>query len=324
VLCVSSNARVNAESGERLGPVHLLRDQVLKQIVTMQVLGEPGASYKVTYEPVQEETVRSICDSGFDVSALIKPLASDSTPKSAAQNTEIKTIIPPFSSLPVTFSIFAYQGQVYGNFWVPGTMPSNHNAHIVDYRVTSTNFHNASLGAHMVTVLTAVSLSNFDQDFDGKGFWFGSTTLCGSSTNPSFSSLAQTWRLNLATTCTSEGPVFNGSNIYFFPPSPCPPVQLPQALAPNTCSAMAYSTSGAGPTYRFYGGANRQQASVYWRYLGSSSTPQYQAPTITRVVPGYRTGHAGIALFVGGALGPLPFFETWNLSFTNATQRTQP
>lgn len=285
---------------------------------TSAVVGNTAKVPKVTYELADAEEIQSICRAGVSVAVMPKP----DTRKSDASK-----VLPAEATLPINFTIMTSDTifckgagncfrNVYGGFWVPGTMPPEHNAHLTEYTVAMNNFHNAVNSAHFVNSVLTVSDTNLTNDFDGKGVIFGyDTTFCGSP-QPTYGSVAETWVIQPLPTV--EVKVFSGLSPGYYPNV--------SNLPPTTCAAMTPNA-----TYRFLVGANRQQESQHWRYLGSATTPDYPPPGsnfIDYVVnnsfnAAFRPNGAGVAFFVGGGGGAgMPIPPTWTLTFSAASHWT--
>lgn len=85
------------------------------------------------YVPVEQAQINSICAKGQAVSAAPKPLTADGD--QAKVWTEY--------SLPSSFTIATYYGLIFGNFWVPGYMPSSHEAHLASYDLYGNYFRSS-------------------------------------------------------------------------------------------------------------------------------------------------------------------------------------
>ncbi len=166
-------------------------------------------------------------------------------------------------------------------------------------------------------MLLTVSNSNFASNFDAKGVVFGPDgTYCGSASNPAYGSLVETWLIGLARPLDEVARKFNG-------------VAGNDTGAPNTCSGMA-----ANGTYRFLAGANRQQQFTYYRYPGSSTTPDYPPPgsnfaafSVNDFISSFRVGGSGVAFFVAGGgqtSVPQTQLQQFSLTFSNVSAWTQP
>ncbi len=293
----------------------------------MDVTLSQEGRFAIAHIEVTPDELAAECKNGTSIAVLAAELSG---PKTQG----FKAIIPQ-SALPTSFTIMTSttiackQGQtpqcrraVWGNFWVPGSMPAAHNAHIVQYDVVQSNFAAATLSTHFVNTLLTVSNSNFTSDFQGKGMIIGVSGDCGGN----YSSLVETWQIG---------------NIAGAPPVANEQVNWGQFTAPNTCYSLSSVSS-----YRFLVGANRSQASQYWIYPNGSPTPT-MLPTVAQVnnyfwsaqawgtpansaytdlYSGYSysgLGAAGVAFFVSTP-GPIPVSEVWSLSFTNASSVTQP
>ena len=270
---------------------------------------------KATYEIADAEEIQAICKAGVSVAVMPKPIRSESAGLKA---------LPALATLPINFTIMtsdtiACKGagncfrNVYGNFWVPGTMPEAHDAHLTEYTVVIDNFHNAVNSAHFANSVLTVSDTNFVTDFDGKGIIFGrDTTYCGIGNAPAFGSVAETWVVQPSTV---EVKVFSGPLPGFYPGN-----------TSTTCAAMTPNA-----TYHFLVGANRRQESQHWRYLGSATTPDYPPPgfnfsdyvVINSFNSAFRPNGAGVAFLVGGGGGAgMPVPPTWSLTFSSVSQWT--
>ena len=278
---------------------------------------------RAKFETASREDIQALCGGG--VSVAILPM------QTVVKSGDGLKVVTPQATLPSSFTITTSDTifcksagdcsrNVYGNFWVPGTMPETHNAQLVDFTVAVNNFQNAANGAHLVNSLLTVSDSNIATDFDGKGVIFGyDSKYCGTSTNPTFGSVAETWvvRPDFAAT---DVRVFSG------PPEGRYPGLL--GVPPTTCAAMSPDT-----THRFLVGANREQFSQHYRYLGGAANPEY--PPIGANFEDYvvknsfnsifRPNGAGIMFIVASGSGPgVPMPPMWNLTFSSVSARTQP
>jgi hypothetical protein len=279
---------------------------------------------RAKYTKLNKAEIDEVCaTTGISVAVLPKQNGKKMAESSDA--TESAKALTPMASIPSSFTISTSAAackngvcttSVYGNFWVPGTMPATDNAHLSQFTVTTNNFHNAVNSAHFVNSLLTVSDTNFDSDFDGKGVIFGpDPTYCGSASNPAYGSLTETWLIGLARP-EAVARKFNG-------------VVGTYTGAPNTCSGMT-----ANGTYRFLAGANRQQQFAFYRYPGSSTTPDYPPPgsnfaayNVSDVIPSFRVGGSGVAFFVagGGQISvPQTQLRQFSLTFSNVSAWTQP
>lgn len=284
-----------------------------------------GKAIRAKYTKLSKAEIDEVCaTTGISVAVLAKQNGKKMAESSDAS--ESAKALTPMTSIPSSFTIATSAAacknrvcstSVYGNFCVPGTMPASDNAHLSQFTVTTNNFHNAVNSAHFVHSLLTVSYTNFDSDFDGKGVVFGpDSTYCGNVSNPAYGSLAETWLIGLARPQDEVARKFNG-------------VAGNDTGAPNTCSGMA-----ANGTYRFLAGANRQQQIAFYRYPGSSTTPDYPPPgsnfaayVVNDVKSTFRLGGSGVAFFVAGGgqtSVPQTQLQQFSLTFSNVSAWTQP
>jgi len=127
-------------------------------------------------------------------------------PKPIPPNIEgSKAAITALSAVPTSFTIqgisAGWLNIVIGNSWVPKVMPDGHNAHLALFTLAQNNFQGGQQNnAHFVNVMTAVSATNFDLDFDGKGLIVGlMNQTCQNLPAAPYSvwgSSAETWTIN--------------------------------------------------------------------------------------------------------------------------------
>jgi len=298
-----------------LAPVYLLQG-ANGALSRMEVTVLKSGRYDVSYVQVSLDELHAECANGMSVAALVPRL-----------NTGLKAGVPSEMSVPSSFTIMTSttvackyglpppecRRQVWGNFWVPGSMPSYDNAHIVQYDLAQSGFSSAASGTHFVNSLLTVSNSNFVAEFQGKGMIIGAANSCP---NAGYNAIIQTWQNN------SSMPT-NQSQAWY-----------------GTCVPLSPTDA-----YRFLVGANRDQGTAAWVYPPGavnpiqnlvSSADQYfwSSPTwLNGGNPGYSTpypsysysgtGASGTAFFVA-TFAPIASTEVWSLSFSGVTAVTQP
>lgn len=260
------------------------------------------------YVPVAQEHIDGICAKGQAISAAPKPLSAE------GEGTKVYTSY----TLPSSFTIATYYGIILGNFWVPGNMPSGHEAHLAQFDMVANYFGNATRGVHFANSL--LTQANWTTNHTGKGMIFGrhangvhgiaGTGTTWSPVSQSYitcdqrSAVVETWHTNPNASPPSLGNyVWNAS------------------MNPNTCSPDFYYDN---QKYTVLNGANIYQESTYWLYNYGSSTPFFMADTVSSWHYAFQSGYAGIAFLVASHPSyPLPTSEYWSLSFTNVVQWTQ-
>lgn len=308
-------------------PVYLLRD-AKGMLTRMEVSATKEGRYSAVAVEVTSDELLAECKGGMSIAVL-------PSMQIAARKDRLKGV-PAMSSLPSSFTIMTStyvackygleppcRRQVWGNFWVEGTMPSSHTAHIVQYDLAPTAFSSASIRTHFVNSILTVSNTSFASDFQGKGMIIGQMDDCGFG----YASLAETWQNN---------------NMSGAPPGTVGGVTWGTSSTPNTCYYMSGSNS-----YRFLVGANRDQFLQYWVYPNASPSPtvfgpwlpanqlfwssQYWGTTtnagVTNAYPAYSysgLGASGVTFFVATLVPYVPASEQWSLSFTNVSSVTQP
>ena len=311
-------------------PVYLLKD-AQETLTRMEVTANKDGSYLTSYVKVSIEELLAECANGVSIAAL-----------PARQVDGLKDGVPTQSSLPASFTIMTSTtiackyGQpppscrraVWGNFWVPGSMPASDNAHIAQFDLAQSGFNNSSSGTHFVHSLLTVSNSSFAADFQGKGLILGVADACGGN----YSSVLQTSQNN--SDITAPGTTTRASNI-----SGVWGQAMPSTV--NTCYTLSPTDN-----YRFLVRADHDQATVYYVYPNGFTTPTV-LPTVTATEQffwrsqswgtsansGYTnpyssysysgTGASGVAFFVAGFV-PIPSTEVWSLTFSDASSVTQP
>ncbi len=150
-------------------PVYLLRD-AKGMLTRMEVSITNGGKYSAVPVEVTPDELLAECNGGMSI-AVLPPM------QIAARKDWLKSV-PAMSSLPSSFTIMTStyvackygleppcRRQVWGNFWVEGTMLSSHTAHIVQYDLAPTDFSSASIRTHFVNSVLTVSNTSFASDF---------------------------------------------------------------------------------------------------------------------------------------------------------------
>ena len=252
---------------------------------------------------VSDEEVKGLCEQGFPVAAL-----NIGSAKAANRS---KTIVEPLSALKTAFTIkstnfYGYlPWKIYGNFWVPGSMPTGHTYQVVDFTVTPNNYENSGPYSHFAVGTLVVSDSNFDHDSDGKrAAIFGGSGNCGSANKTALQSWAIQNHPHSHPPSSSCGSYLGCSN----------PVFDGVIASPSTCRAW-----DAIVPKRFWVGANTWQGSVHWRCQPGGTCPEFTSPSIDSTTPYFRSGGAGV-MFVH----VLSADVEWALSFSNALSYSAP
>ena len=124
-------------------PVYLLKD-AQGTLTRMEVTAHKDDSYLTSYVKVSIEELLAECANGVSIAAL--PARQVDGLKDGLKD-RLKDDVPTQSSLPASFTIMTSTtiackyGQpppscrraVWGNFWVPGSMPASDNAHIAQF-----------------------------------------------------------------------------------------------------------------------------------------------------------------------------------------------
>lgn len=283
--------KVLCDGTNKLPPIYVAytRDGAFERLNIVR--DEKTGQLRGGYVPVAQEHIDGICAKGQAISAAPKPLSAE------GEGTKVYTSY----TLPSSFTLATYYGVIFGNFWVPGVMPSGHAAHLATYDVLAYRFSNATGGSHFVNSLLTFADWGAGQH-SGKGLIFGDIV------EPGISGGVTCYEQSVVTETWHDGNyVWDGKN--------------PSAPAPNTCSPNFYYT---GQNYSVLNGANVYQESTYWLFNGGAGSPFFQAPIVYSPHPGFRAGYAGITFLVASAVPTLPFGEYWTLSFTNVFHWTQP
>lgn len=238
---------------------------------------------------VEMGEIQKVCAAGYDVGVI------DIPPPSRGGELQ-KGYVEPVTSLPSSFTIVGLWNQVWGNFWVPQTLPAGHTYQVVDFQVTPYQYANSGPFSHLTVSVLTTSNSNFQSDFDGKGVAIGGGwTGCSEQSVGIEAWAIQNW---------SES---NG----------CVPGPTCQAIvyAPDSC----LSWDNAQPR-RFLVGANIWQSTVYWSCPATGPCPGIVSPAVDTYMSGFRSGGAGVAfVHVLGNTGTL-----WSLSFNGVQAYTGP
>ena len=287
--------------------LHRSKDGVLQNF---EVFITASGSYRGQYSTLSADTVAQICAKGISLSVL--PVIA--VPPVGADGLKVGTV-PQNLYLPSSFQIqgittIGYNA-VIGNFWVPGTIPTNHNAHITQFTVEQSGFDvDYSNNKHLVQMQMAHSIDNFTTSYRGKGMIIGLCSICFPPDGTLvYAAISETLLLN-GPDCQSglcAGRVWYGSP--YGDPDP---------------------TTGArlNPTvkYDFLVGANKNQLSVY--YVRTNGTTYWgMSPMVNSYHPSYNEApwsidQAGTTFFVAGTEGaPI---GNWTLSFSGVFTRTQP
>ncbi len=259
---------------------------------------EKGGIVGARSVPVSVDEAKRLCDAGFPVSVV------DSTGVARAVSGQ-KTAVEPLSSLQSSFSIVGLYDVTWGNFWVPGAMPSGHTYQVVDFTVDPYNYSTTGASSHFGVSTLTVSNSNLDQDFDGKGAYFAaSDPFCGT--------VLESWAIqgysDATGTCSNPANclavVFRGS------------APAPWNLEPNSCNYWS-----ATAKKRFLVGANTSQLSRYWHCVPGGACPVVVSPDVNSTTPYFRAGGAGVAFLQVGASYSS---SVWYLTFSNVISYTGP
>ncbi len=289
----SESFKVLCEGTNTLPPVYVayIADGPFERLNVVR--DEKSGQLRGRYVPVEQPEIDGICAKGQAVSAAPKPRTADGD--QAKVWTEY--------SLPSSFTIATYYGIIFGNFWVPGDMPSGHEAHLASYNLYGNYFRISTGGAHFVNSM--LTQANWTSNHTGMGMIFGGDVAgvgsSGGATCTPFSAVTESWH-----TLTASSPF---SITWRF------------GQSSNTCSPDFYVDN---QTFTVLSGANVQQRSTFYLYNYGSSTPFFQAPIADSTGNAFQPGYAGIAFLVATGVTSLPTSEYWTLSFTNVTQWTQP
>jgi hypothetical protein len=279
---------------------------------------QKDGTYTIRYTQIPAAEIQAMCASGLSLAVMFKPKPTSSL---SADGEKISTL----TYLPSSFLITGWQYGGYngvdGGVWVPGTMPSSHNAHITQFDVVENGFYNAINGAHLVHMVTASTAASIETEYQGKGMIFGPYGhFCGAGS---------------AGASAPGGGSYGAISETYMYPTPTPPasnyynVNRSKIWAGNDPSRDSFAATATpyhtcfqqqqGASVKYLVGANRSQGSVY--YTKPSASPTWSiTPSITSTSQYFRTGYAGVAFFVasGGPAG------VWSLQFTNVSSVTQP
>ena len=260
-----------------------------------------------------------MCASGLSLAIMSKPQPADATPVEGQKSVSVSTAVP------TTFQItaWAYGGYsgVDGSFWVPATMPSNHNAHITQFDVAESGFYNATNGAHLVHMVTASSTATIETEYHGKGMIFGpygyfcGTGSAGASSpgGGSYGAISETYMYPTPTPPASDYSNINRSKVW------AGYDEVRDSFAASSAPYHSCFSQQSGVPVTYLVGANRAQGSVYYTKAASSST-WITTPAIDSSSSYFRTGYAGAVFFVASGGPP----GIWSLNFTDVSSTTQP
>ena len=299
-------------------PVFLVRD-VDGTLQRLEAITQEDKSYQIRYVIVPNDVIEAICADGISLAVMAKPQSS-SRKSVDGHKVDQLTYLPSSFSI-TTWAYGGYSGVVYGSFWVPGTMPTNHNAQITQFDVSESGFYNATNGAHLVHMVTASSAAMIETEYHGKGVIFGpygyfcgtGSAGAGSPGGGSYGAISETFLYPTPTPPASDYGNPNRSKIW----AGYDPAR--DSFAADTAPYHACFQQQQGVSVTYLVGANRSQGSVYYTKPSSSSSWS-TTPVIDSTSGYYRTGNAGVVFFVaaGGPPGP------WTLQFTNVSSVTQP
>ena len=245
------------------------------------------------YVQVEQAHIASICVDGQAISAMPKPSGSQTK-----RGTDRQKTVPTNPSVPNSFTIAAYYSYVFGNFWVPATLPTGHHTHLSQYDITANYFDAATISHFANSLLTATD--NFETYHSGKGHIFG-PNIAGSGSSGGL-------------TCYPQSVVSETWQAFV------PAIVWNSSTATNTCSPSFFNS---GQTYRVLAGANDSQQSTFWLYDVGAPSPYFVAPTVTSTNAAFIAGQAGIAFLVAST-SPLPVDQYWTRGFQNVSVWTQP
>ena len=288
--------------------LHRSKDGVLQNF---EVFITASGSYRGQYSTLSADTVAQICVKGISLSVL--PVIA--VPPVGADGLKVDTV-PQNSYLPSSIQIQGITtvgyNAVIGNFWVPGTIPTEHNAHISQFTMEQTGFEvDYQNNKHFDVMMMHHTTDNFASNYRGKGTALGLCAVCfPGDSNLYYTVLSETWLVN------------NGDTLC--QPGPCD-VRTWTGATPDRSPATALRISPYAK-YDFLVGANKNQQSVYYiRNNGSTNwgvTDTVNSYNASFNVAPWNLNQAGIAFFVAGT-PDLPV-GNWTLSFSGVSARTQP
>jgi len=287
----SESFKVLCDGTNKLPPIYVAytRDGAFERFNIVR--DEKTGQLRGGYVPVAQEHIDSICAKGQAISAAPKPLSAE------GEGTKVYTSY----TLPSSFTIATYYGVIFGNFWVPGVMPSGHAAHLASYDFQGYNFRNSTGGSHFVNSM--ITQANWTTNHTGMGMIFGGgmagTGTSGGLTCYPFSAVTESWHS-----------ITSPSNIVWR-----------AGYTPNTCSPDFYADNVA---FSVLSGANILQRSTFHLFYYGNPTAIHEAPVVDSAGWPFQPGYAGVAFLVATAVTSLPVSEYWTLSFTNVYHWTQP
>lgn len=309
---------VICESANGSGPAFLYQTSN-GDAFTLGIIVQKDGSHTGRRVDVSSTEIVQLCSKGYGVALVPASFANEGV-KSAFGLVDIRKYVPPTWSLQPTFSIYkayipGYGYRIYGNFWIPQTMPEGHSAQWSAMNVTTADFAAATDSSHFVHSLLTYSDpgDNLDTSRSGQGFILGRFGVgavptgfaCG-NWGLSYASAIETWgnyQEGKVHWMTSEGN-----------PSGVPSSQL---AWPNTCSPQLQD----GVAYGFLTNTAQTRWINYQLYYANQPYPFYSSPAFyagasNGASPNFVYGYAGAAYWV--ATGPVLDTNTWALNFSGA------
>ena len=253
-------------------PVYVHRDATDGSLQRLIATTQKDRVYKIKYTQIPLGEINAMCAGGLNLAVMLKPKPTVSTLGDKQKVVYVLDNVPSHFAI-VGWSYGGYSG-VDGGFWVPASMPENHNAHITQFDVTESGFYNATNGAHLVHMLTASSTATIETEYQGKGMIFGPYGyFCGTGS---------------AGASSPGGGSYGAISETFMYPTPTPPatayanVNRSKIWAGADVSRDSFAASAApyhtcfqqqpGVSVTYLAGANRAQGSVYYTKASSSGT----------------------------------------------------
>ena len=270
----------------KLAPVYVFTKSDALGLFRLNALVTEKNNYRFSYEVVAESEISDLCGMGFAVASMPVPR------QLPAVGSDSQKFVGASASLPASFSIVGtYYGAVFGNFWVPNTMPRGLQTQWSAFDVIPTNFEAPNNNAHLVHSLLTYSSDNIVASFSGKGIMFGQfgpSFACG-TVGGTFTSAVEVW---------GDGV---GGNVF----------------SPSTCA----QNMTPGTSYGYTTAANMVEQVTYSKYLSGASTPIFSTPVFTAAGAGFVTGYAGVTFFVATD-GRVPANGAWSLQFSGVSSGT--